>query len=217
MNVAGYMRVSTREQGDSGLSLLAQRRRIAEHVAGREDWRLGTMVTEVKSGADMRRRPELRRLLSQLDNGEYGALVVMRLDRMTRSLMDFALTMDRAHRHGWSLVLIDSGIDMTTPWGRAMAGMAAVWAQLQRELISENTRLGLELARERGTFRPGEHCRYSDEHVIARMRELRGGGVSYGRIARLLTLEGHAAPTGGRWHPRTISRILQRHDREQTA
>jgi DNA invertase Pin-like site-specific DNA recombinase len=208
MNVTGYVRVSTREQGDSGLGLEAQKRRIADECRGR-DWRLEGFVTDVGSGTRQDKLPNLRVALDQLDRSA-GALMVVRLDRLSRSLGDFAQTIDRARRCGWTLVILDPAIDMTSPWGEALAGMGAVWAQLEAALISQRTKAGLAIARDRGTFRPGERTRYTDRAVIARLARWRARGLSLREIARRLDAEGVPSPSGGPWQHKTVDRILAR-------
>lgn len=209
MRVAGYVRVSTREQGDSGLGLEAQRAKIAEEVQ-RRGWRLERLAEEVSSGASMEKRGELRALLEDLDAGRYDVLMVSRLDRLSRSLGDFAVTVDRARRHRWQLVMLDPALDMTDAWGEAVAGMAAVFAQLERALISQRTRAALAVARERGTFRPGEHLRYDDAATTARLIRWAQQGVTQRDAAARLNAEGVPGPGGGQWHARTIGRILAR-------
>lgn len=218
-----YSRVSSREQGRSGLSLAAQKQALYDVVGQRDGWHASAFKTEVISTRKAH-RPELALLLDALDAGEHDVLVVTRIDRFCRSLAEFALTLERAAAHGWQLVMLDPGVDTTTAYGEAMAGMAAVWAQLERALISQRTKDGLEIARARGTFRPGELQRYDDRAVITRMRGWRTTGVSYGEIGRRLDREGVTPPprpyrtpdgelvwiTGESWHPRTISRILAR-------
>jgi DNA invertase Pin-like site-specific DNA recombinase len=209
MKVAGYVRVSTREQGDSGLGLQAQKQKLATETS-RRGWQLADVYTEVASGKTMR-RAVLEGLLEDLDAGNFDALMFTRLDRITRSVGDFAALMARAEEHEWALVMLEPDIDMTTPFGRAMAHVASAFAQLERELIGQRTREGLEVARERGTFRPGEHSRYVDRGVIARIADWRAqGGHSYGRIADRLNAEGVPAPNGGAWHARTVNRIATR-------
>jgi DNA invertase Pin-like site-specific DNA recombinase len=209
VRVAGYVRVSTREQGDSGLGLEAQRAKIAEEVQ-RRGWRLERLAEEVSSGASMEKRGELRALLEDLDAGRYDVLMVSRLDRLSRSLGDFAVTVDRARRHRWRLVMLDPALDMTDPWGEAVAGMAAVFAQLERSLISQRTTAALVIARARGTFRPGEHLRYTDAATVARLERWARQGVTQRDAAARLNAEGVPGPGGGQWHARTIGRILAR-------
>lgn len=209
MNIAGYVRVSTREQGDSGLSLQAQRTTLAEHARLRGD-ELAAVIVEVKS--TRRRRPELDRLLEQLDAGTYDAMIVTRMDRFCRSSLDLAMTLDRAKRNGWQLLMLDPPVDTTSPYGEAVAGMAAVWAQLERALISQRTREGLAVARERGTFRPGETQRFDDRVTIARIMRWHGHSISQSEIARRLNDEGILSPGAGMWQQRTVGRIIQREE-----
>ena len=212
MRVAGYIRVSSREQGDSGLSLAAQKGALSAAAALREGWTLAHIAVEVASAGNTRKRPVLRNLLDDLDAGRYDALLVSRLDRLARSVGDFAAMLDRADRHGWTLVCLSPAVDMTEPYGKAMAGVAAVFAQLERELIAQRTREGLEIARARGTFKPGEHLRYSDPAGIARMRALRREGLSYDKVAAAMTAEGWPTRHGGAWAGRTIYDVLRRED-----
>lgn len=208
MIVAGYTRVSTREQGESGLSLQAQRDRIATECA-RRGWELGTVAPDVASGRSLKRRGQLEALLADLDRGAYQALVVTKLDRLTRSLKDFATIVERALAGGWQLVILDGAFDMSTAYGRAMANMAAVFAQLFAELVSENTKEGLAVARERGTFRPGESTRYTNPVVIGRIVQM-AETMSHAQIADVLNLEDVQPPRGRVWHPRTVGRIIAR-------
>lgn len=234
MRAIGYARVSTREQGNSGLGLEAQKRKIIA-AAERDGFELDTVTVEVET-ATKQRRPVFDRVLEQLDAGEYGALIYTRLDRVARTLGGFAELMDRAKGNGWKIVMLEPAIDMTTPFGEAMAGMAAVFAQLERALIAQRTQEGLEVARERGTFRPGDHCRYGRRRAlesngtpavdadgyavveddrdaqatIRRIGRLVQAGHTYQAIAERLNAEGHGGPTGRGWHPRTVGRIASR-------
>ena len=112
--VVGYVRVSTEEQGDSGLGLEAQRRAVLERYPHAE------VVEEVGSGGRADNREGLAAIRRQLRRGD--TLVVARLDRLTRSLKDFADIVAEAERRKWRLVVLDAGFDMTTAAGEAMAG-----------------------------------------------------------------------------------------------
>lgn len=130
--VVGYVRASTLEQKLSGLGLQVQVDAI------RERYPEAQLVEEVASGGRADNRPELVRVRRELRQGD--VLCVLRLDRLTRSLQDFAEIVAEAQRLGWKLVVLEGGFDMTTPTGRAMAGMLAVFAQFEREMIRERTR-----------------------------------------------------------------------------
>jgi DNA invertase Pin-like site-specific DNA recombinase len=162
----------------------------------------------IASGKSMKRRPGLEQALAQMEPGR--VLVSAKLDRVSRSLLDFAALLDRAGREGWSLVVLDAGVDTTTPNGRAMIGMIAVFAQLERELISERTRDALAAARGRGQQlgRPITGGAHRD-HLISRIAELRSEHRPLAEIAALLEADGEPTVTGGfRWHPTTVKRLI---------
>lgn len=211
IRAAAYVRVSSREQEAEGVSLPDQKQRLAAEVE-RRGWQLAAIVPDVETGkTHRRRRPKFDALLDELDAGAYDALIVTRLDRIARSLSHFAQVLDRSHRNGWLLVMLDPNVDTTTPYGRAMAQMGGVFAELEGALISQRTAEGLAYARARGTFRPGDHCRYDDRATIRRMVAWRQRqGLSGSEIAERLATEGVAPPNGDVWHPRTINRIIRR-------
>jgi DNA invertase Pin-like site-specific DNA recombinase len=88
-------------------------------------------------------RPGLLGALDRLTRGEASILVVSKMDRLSRSLLDFASIMQRAQREGRALVALDSPAHLTTPSGEAMAGVMAVFAPLERSLIAERTKAAL--------------------------------------------------------------------------
>jgi len=203
-----YVRASSREQAIEGLTLPEQKSRLAS-VAEQRGYDLARFVVDQASGKKMRGR-QLLDTLDALDRGEYGVLLVTRLDRLARSLIDFLPVLERSDRNGWQLVMLDPAVDTTTPYGRAMAQMGGVFAELEGALISQRTREGLAYARARGTFRPGERERYQDAAVIRRIMRWSSNGLSAPAIIERLELEGTPAPRGGVWHPKTVNRIITR-------
>ena len=98
--VVGYIRVSTDEQGDSGAGLEAQRAAIAAE-AKRRGWHLVEILEDTASGKTMTRRPGLAAALQRLESGAADALAVAKLDRLSRSLLDFAGLVERSRKQGW--------------------------------------------------------------------------------------------------------------------
>ena len=131
MSVYGYVRVSLAESEDT-LGMEAQRRTI---LGSRPE---AEIVGEVESGASVASRPVLTELLAGLKRGD--TLTLAKLDRLTRSLADFAAITEDLERRGVKLVVVDMGIDTTTPNGEMMAGMLAVFARFERRMIRERTR-----------------------------------------------------------------------------
>jgi DNA invertase Pin-like site-specific DNA recombinase len=202
-----YTRVSTTEQADSGLGLSAQRAAIEAEV-DRRAWSLTTVYTDAgASGRSLANRPALADALDVLRRGEAQTLVVAKLDRLSRSLLDFAGLMQRAQREGWALVALDLGVDTTTPTGRLVASVMASVAEWERETIGQRTKDALAAKRAQGV-RLGRP-RSLDDGTATRIRELRENGLTYQRIADSLTEEGVPTARGGsRWYPSTVSQAL---------
>jgi DNA invertase Pin-like site-specific DNA recombinase len=204
--VLGYLRVSTNEQAESGAGVAAQRAAITSEAA-RRGWDV-EFIEDAGHSARSMKRPGLLAALDRLRRGEAGTLVVSKMDRLSRSLLDYAGIMQRAQREGWALVALDSPADLTTPSGEAMAGVMAVFAQLERRLISERTKAALAQRREAGV-RLGRQRLVLPE-VEARARALRASGLTVRAVGEALAAEGHRGPTGGVWHPSSLHRVLSR-------
>jgi len=207
MRVLAYVRVSTSEQADSRAGIEAQRAAILAE-AKRRGWEQVEVIEDAGFSARSVNRPGLTLALDRLKRGEASVLVVAKMDRLSRSLLDFAGIMQRAQREGWALVALDSPADLTTPSGEAMAGVMAVFAQLERRLIGERTRAALAQRREAGV-RLGRP-RLIPPEVEARARELRAQGLSVRKVGAQLVAEGFQPPSGGAWNPATLQRVFAR-------
>lgn len=201
----GYVRVSTSEQGSSGLGLRAQRDAIRA-ASSAPSWTLVGLREEVASGARADNRPVLAELLASMRRGELDGIVVAKLDRLSRSLADFADLLARARREGWNLVALDLGVDLSTPHGEFLAGVMASVAQWERRIIGQRTSEALRaLPRERRNGRP---C--FSEDVRVRARALRDRGLTLQGIVEALEAEGVRPPRGGsRLRASTVSRLLE--------
>jgi DNA invertase Pin-like site-specific DNA recombinase len=205
-SVVGYVRVSTSEQANSGAGLEAQRAAI-EAEAERRGWELvRTLEDAGASGKSLSGRPGLRDALEAVERGEAQALVVAKLDRLSRSLLDFASLMERARKRDWSLVALDLGVDTSTPSGEMMASVLATFAQFERRLIGQRTRDALAVKRAQGVVlgRPRE----ISAETVERIGDLYERGLSVAAIARQLNAENVPTPRGGRWHSPKIKRAL---------
>jgi DNA invertase Pin-like site-specific DNA recombinase len=208
VKVIGYVRVSTDDQAASGLGLDAQRATIAGEAAKR-DWTV-TWVEDAGRSAKTLERPGVTTALNLLAKGEAQVLVVAKLDRLSRSVQDFAATMDTARKQGWALVALDLGVDTTTPAGELVANVMAAVAQWERRVISDRTKDALAAAQARGT-RLGRP-RAIDAGLLLRIVGLREDGLSLRQIAHVLNDEGVPTVRGGRcWHPATIRGLITSH------
>ena len=194
MNVVGYVRVSTAEQADAGAGLEAQRTAILAE-ATRRSWQLLTIYEDAGASGKSLNRPGLADALEAVENGDASAVIVAKLDRLSRSLLDFAGLMQRAQRQDWALVALDLGVDTTTPTGGLVANVMASVAEWERRVIGERTAAALAVRRAAGVRlgRPRE----VDEVAMARIRELHRSGYRVAEIARILNREGVATPRRG--------------------
>ena len=206
MRALGYCRVSTAEQGDSRAGLEAQDAAIRAEVRHR-GWDLVDIRSDVASGKTLRRRDNLGRTLRDLRDGQADALVVAKLDRLSRSVLDFAGVMETAASEGWSIVVLDLGVDTTTTNGELIANIMIALAQWERRIIGDRTKAALNAVRARGT-KLGRKSGVSPE-TLRLMRVLRESGKSYGAVAVALTNEGVPTAQGGRWHAATVRKILE--------
>lgn len=202
----GYARVSTAEQGQSGLGLDAQRAQLEAETARRAWGRLG-LVVEVASAKTLKQRPLLTEVLDRLDRGEAQVLVVAKADRLARNTTELLGIAARAERNGWSLVLLDLDVDTSTPVGRMMLTMLAAVNQLERDLIAERTRAALAAKKAAG-HRLGRPSTLPAE-TMHRVVGLRAQGRSLPAIAAELEADGVLTATGRtRWYPSTVRQVL---------
>lgn len=199
----GYTRVSTEEQAEKRNGLESQRATI-DAEAKRRGWTMEHYTDAGVTGKVI--GPQLQEVLQLLASGQGDGLIVAKLDRLSRSIVNAANIIEAAQAHGWSLVLLDLGVDLTTAAGRMMAHNLMSFAQYERELISERTRAGLAAKRARGE-RLGRK-RLAKPGVVRRIVMDRNSGLSFAKIATALETEGILSPAGlCTWQSSTVRRI----------
>jgi putative DNA-invertase from lambdoid prophage Rac len=173
-----YARVSTNDQQTIPLQIRALR-----EYAARRGWTIALQVKEVGSGASQRQLRE--KLLESARRREIDVVLVWRLDRWGRSVTDLLATLQELEHLGVGFVSLTEALDLTTPAGRAMAGLLAVFAAFEREILGERVRAGLAHARQKGKRlgRPATVARHAAE-----IRKLHRAGVAKAEIARRLQI-----------------------------
>lgn len=222
--VYGYVRCSSDEQAESGLGLAAQKQRIEAYAASR-----GEVIAEffedagVSGGKPLASRPEGARLLKAMRKAKHGAMVIAaKLDRLFRSVADAATTINEWDKAGIAMIAVQEGFDMSSSYGRAMAQMAAVFAELERSMIRERTKSALAVKRARGE-RVSRHAPYGWDFEDGKLVEnaveqegravilaLRQQGVTLRGIADLLERTGIRSKRGGKWVHISVDGILKR-------
>lgn len=200
-----YSRVSTEEQAESRNGLEAQRHAINAE-AERRGWTLEHFADEGVTGKVI--GPELQKVLQLLASGQGDGLIVAKLDRLSRSIINAAHIIEQANRQGWAIVLLDLGVDLTTAAGRMVAHNMMGFAQYERELISERTKAGLAAKKARNE--PIGRPRLAKPGVVRRIVMDRNAGLSFAKIATALEIEGILSPAGRpNWQSSTVRRIYQ--------
>lgn len=202
IRAVGYRRVSTTEQADSGAGLAAQQT-IIEAEASRRGWVLVEVLTdEAASGKSLVGRAALEAAIAAVESGRAEVLVVAKLDRLSRSLLDFASLMARAQAKGWNLVALDLGVDLSTPAGEFLANVMASAAAWERRIIGVRTKEAMAAKKAAGV-RLGPPRRLPD-HVAQQIVDLRSSGLTWARVAKALNdLAVPTALAGRQWYPST--------------
>jgi len=183
MKLVGYARVSTIEQN------------LHMQVAALEAAGCSEIFTDHGlSGADFQ-RPGLRKALRQLKASDM--LVVWRLDRLGRSLVDLIQTVNGLSRRGCDFRSLTESIDTSSSGGRLVFHMMAAMAEFERAIISERTKAGMEAARARGS-RIGRRPSMTDAQIDAAQHAFEAGLESIGEVAARYQV-----------HPKTLARILR--------
>jgi putative DNA-invertase from lambdoid prophage Rac len=173
-----YARVSTHDQQTLPLQI-----RVMRDYAVKHGWRIVVQIKEVGSGAAQR---ELREsLLATARRREIDVVLVWRLDRWGRSVADLVSTLQELQHLGVGFVSLTEALDLTTPAGRAMAGLLSVFAEFERDILRERVRAGLDHARQKGK-RLGRPPSAALKAVEA--RKLHRQGISKSEIARQLEI-----------------------------
>jgi DNA invertase Pin-like site-specific DNA recombinase len=176
----------------------------------------------VSGGKPLASRPAGRQLLAAAHQTK-ALVIVAKLDRLFRSVADAATVIAEFNKKGIRLVALAEGFDLRNPYGRAMAQMASVFAELERAMIRERTRSAMSVKRSRRErisehapfgwdFGRGGHLVANDreQRIIARMRCMRAEGLSYRGNAGRLDGEGLFPKRGKRWGHTTLKSILGR-------
>jgi DNA invertase Pin-like site-specific DNA recombinase len=169
-----YARVSTNDQ-----QTLAMQNRAMREYGARRGWTIVMQVREVNSGAA--RREAREKILDAARRREIDLVLVWRLDRWGRSVTDLLATLQELEHLGVGFVSLTEALDLTTPAGRAMAGLLAIFAEFEREILRERTRAGLAHARENGKRlgRPATAAAHA-----GKIQKLHRAGLSKSEIAR---------------------------------
>lgn len=227
MRIVGYVRVSTRGQVEKGLGLDVQRRAIRAWAKANGHRLVAIHEDAGVSGSNgVEDREGLPLALDDIQDGRAEAVVILRLDRLARSLTVQEGILAKVWSMGGKVVATEFGTieqdDPDDPMRTALRQIMGVIAQLDRSMVVKRLRAGRQRKAELGGFAYGSPhfgTRAEDGELVpddreqatlARIRELRDQGESLRRIAEVLTAEGHKPKRAARWHPESLRKIVAR-------
>ncbi len=180
MKVGIYARVSTQEQQTLPLQIKDLR-----EFAKRRKWKVEIEISDVASGA--KSRPKREELLKLARQRKIDCILVWRLDRFGRSLADLITTLDELNSLGVSFVALNESLDLTTPSGKALAGMLAVFAEFERSILKERVKAGIIEARSKGKAHGRPRTAANKKEEVEKLYK-NGEGLSKSEIARQLRI-----------------------------
>lgn len=218
--IVAYVRVSTEKQADNGVSLDAQEAKVRAYAALHDAELVGLHVDAGRSASTLDDRPALADALAALRRGEADALLVVKLDRLTRSTRDLGELLDRATREGWAILSVAESLDTATAAGRLVVSVLGAVAQWEREAIGERTSAAMQHLRAEGRY-TGGRCRYgyrvdadgllvpddNEQAALSVVAELRAAGLSLRAISAELAARGFLSRTGRPFTASTLQNL----------
>lgn len=220
MKAIGYIRVSTTEQATEGISLEAQAAKIRAYCE-LNDLELVQIIDDAGKSGKTTDRPGLTEAMNLLESGQAAAIVVYKLDRLSRKTRDTLELIERIETAGAAFHSITEKVDTKSALGKFFLTITAAFAQMERDTIAERTKEALAHKQAQGEHvgsvpfgyvLDGERLAQNEAEaaVIARVADLRNAGQTLQEIADTLNAEGISTKRGGRWYPTTVKNILER-------
>ena len=221
MKAIGYVRVSTEQQADRGVSLEAQTEKVKAMAVVKEAELLDVIVDAGESAKSLS-RPGMARLLELVESRAVDVVIIAKLDRLTRSVADLAELLKRFKRCGVSLVSVADSLDTKSAAGRLVLNIMTSVSEWEREAIGERTRDALHLKQRKGErvgnvpfgdrlAADGVHLEAdpSEHEILGRIRSLRAAGKTLRAIAAALNREGFTTRRQTPWQFQYVAAVLR--------
>ena len=219
MKALGYVRVSTDRQAEQGVSLEAQEAKIRA-MSTVQGARLLEVIVDGGESAKSLNRPGLQRLIALVKSGRVDAVIVAKLDRLTRSVKDLCGLLELLEKRKVALISVAESLDTGSAAGRLVITIMGAVSQWEREAIGERTRDALRHKLANGEragnirfgFRLGKDGKHlepdpGEQAVLAEIRRLRKSGNSLRGIAAALNHRGLRTRRGSAWRLEHVARI----------
>lgn len=216
-----YTRVSTDAQGEDGKVSLPEQERMAKACIESKGWRYVRTYEDNGYTGRNTNRPGLQEMLKDVRNGEIEAIVIFKLDRLSRKQRDtLAIIEDDLLNNGVDLVSLNETLDTTTPWGRAMIGILSSFNQLESENIALRTKMGRYATAREGGYAGGKpplgyravngrlEIVPEEAEIVRKVFELRKQGKTLQGIADTLNEMGYRSKKGNEFKHSAIQTIV---------
>ncbi|WP_426453789.1 recombinase family protein [Paenibacillus sp. S-38] len=223
MKACIYTRVSTAGQVEEGFSMQAQYDKLIDFVK-LQGWDLVRVYTDPGISAKDLNRPGVKELINDLKVGKFDAVIVHKLDRLTRNISDLYDLVELVNKYEVKLLSLSENIDTSTPMGRMFVYLLGIFAQMFRENLSEEVKKGLAKRADQGlrnTFAPYGYKMNEDGNLVIvperaeLIREIFSIMINkkwgYHTIAKHLNKRNIPGLRGGLFHGSTIETILKNH------
>ena len=215
-----YLRVSTKDQAENGVSLADQRARAEAMCVVRGD-ELVEVIADEESGKNLN-RPGFQHLKEMVERREVDSVIICKLDRLTRSLGDLAQLLELFDKYDVALVSLSESLDTKSAAGRLVINVMGAVAQWEREVISERTKAALDFKKSKGQRVGNLPFGYSlgkngllvenplEMEIAKAVRDLRDNlRLSYRAVAESLNRQGYRTRNGGNWRHEAIEDIYK--------
>ncbi|MCM3241292.1 recombinase family protein [Cytobacillus oceanisediminis] len=222
MKVGLYIRVSTEEQAKEGYSISAQKQKLKSFCIS-QDWEVAGLYADEGVSAKDINRPELKRMLDDIENNKIDCVLVYRLDRLTRSVFDLYKLLELFEKNNCKFRSSTEVYDTTSALGRMFITIVAALAQWERENMGERIAFGFAEKVRQGkyalNFRPIGYdldletgkltINTSEAHIIKLIFDLYLKGYGANRICKYLNANEIKTKAGNNWNDKPLMQILK--------
>ena len=217
-----YVRVSTEDQAKDGFSIHAQKQKLTKYAEA-NDWDIfDYYVDDGISGKNLDGRPQVIRLLKDVEEGKINNVLIYKLDRLTRSVRDLIYLIELFEKHSCTFNSQTEKIDTSNAVGRMFVKIIGIFAEFERENLAERVSFGYEQKTREGNY-TNTNGVYGYDYVVKdkklvvneyekelvnKIFDLYIDGISYFKIAQKLNNENIKTKRGGRWAASTIQSII---------
>lgn len=217
--VAIYCRVSTEEQATEGYSITAQLQTLRQYTQ-LYGWQIaGEYVDEGISGKDIKGRPAMQRLVADVEKDKFQAVLVWKISRLSRNMLDTLTLLDKFEDYGVKFISYSENFDTGSPIGRLVVQLMASIAEMERNTLSENVKLGMKQRALEGSWNGGVVFGYDtvkkelvisekEAEVVKLIYQMYANGKGLRAISNYLNKAGYKTKRNRHFSINSVAQIL---------